>query len=59
MVNICKLPISQTGSTPLHLAAYGGHFSVAEALLQAGAPLLEKNKFGDTFFHIAIRHGQE
>ena len=40
MVNMSKLPISHTGSTPLHLAAYGGHFSVAESLLSAGAPLL-------------------
>ena len=59
MKNISKMPISHTSSTPLHLAAYGGHYSVAESLLSAGAPLLDKNRFGDTFFHIAIRHGRE
>lgn len=51
-------PILQTLSTPLHLAAYDGHLKVATALLEAQAPLLAKNKFGDTVFHIAIRHGR-
>ena len=44
-------------STPLHLTAYDGHTECAITLLESGAPLLLKNKYGDTVFHIAIRHG--
>jgi len=30
---------------------------MAETLIGAGAKGFVKNKFGDTFLHIAIRHG--
>ena len=43
-------------STPLHLAAYGGHYEICESLLNSGAHFLSANLYGDTFLHIAIRH---
>ena len=43
---------------PLHLSAYKGHFEIAKALLDAGAPLLAVNSHNDSVFHIAARHGQ-
>jgi len=57
MKAIASCPVSHTQSQPLHLVAYGGGYSTAEALLECGVSLLAKNKYGDTFFHIAIRHG--
>ena len=56
---LVDIPIEHTQSGPIHLAAYDGHHQVIIALLKNGAQLFAKNKFGDTFFHIAIRHGQE
>lgn len=58
IIQIAKEPIAHTQSQPLHLAAYGGHFPIVEAILDAGGTLMAKNRFGDTFLHIAIRHGQ-
>ena len=52
------MPIAKTQSTALHLSAYGGHSEVAKILINCGASVLTQNKFGDTVFHIAIRHGQ-
>jgi len=57
MAKLCQIQITQTMSTPLHLTAYDGHTECAITLLDSGAPLLFKNKYGDTVFHIAIRHG--
>jgi ankyrin repeat protein len=39
------------------MTAYDGHTDCAIPLLEFGAPLLARNKFGDTIFHLAIRHG--
>ena len=47
--------VGSTDSTALHLTAIDGHFEAAKALLEAGAPLLETNKFNETLFHIAAR----
>ena len=52
----CSLQVSSSFSTPLHLAAYGGHYEICESLLNSGAHFLNNNKYGDTFLHIAIRH---
>jgi len=52
----CALQVSGSLSTPLHLAAYGGHYEICESLLNSGAHYLNGNKYGDTFLHIAIRH---
>ena len=53
---MAQLPMAPSASQPLHLAAYEGHFYTCQALLEAGAVVSAKNRFGDTFLHIAARH---
>ena len=55
---LAKQVTMPTLSCPIHLAGYDGHYEVPQILLEAQAPLLVKNKFGDTVFHIAIRHNR-
>jgi ankyrin repeat protein len=55
---LVRLPVSQTLSTSLHLSAYEGNFDIFHTLIEAGAELLSKNKYNDTFLHIAVRHGR-
>lgn len=41
---VLGLKNKKTGSTPLHLAAEGGHYKVVKVLLNAGANPSEENK---------------
>lgn len=54
-----KPVLGESRSQPLHLAAYDGHFEVAEILLNYQAPLLERNAYNDTCLHIAVRRGHK
>uniref|UniRef100_A0A8D0GQK8 Ion transport domain-containing protein n=1 Tax=Sphenodon punctatus TaxID=8508 RepID=A0A8D0GQK8_SPHPU len=44
-------------STPLHLAAAGGHCEVVMVLLEAGASASEEDGEGMTAIHLAAKHG--
>ncbi|OWR50221.1 serine/threonine-protein phosphatase 6 regulatory ankyrin repeat subunit C [Danaus plexippus plexippus] len=44
-------------STPLQLAAEGGHADVVRVLVRAGASCTEENKAGLTAVHLAAEHG--
>uniref|UniRef100_K7FN42 Uncharacterized protein n=1 Tax=Pelodiscus sinensis TaxID=13735 RepID=K7FN42_PELSI len=44
-------------STPLHLAAAGGHCEVVTVLLQTGASAVEEDGEGMTAIHLAAKHG--
>ena len=57
--SLCNEPIESTGSRPLHLAAYGGHLSLCQDLLNFGALFTSQNHYGDTFLHIAVRHDHQ
>ncbi|XP_034948756.1 serine/threonine-protein phosphatase 6 regulatory ankyrin repeat subunit A-like [Chelonus insularis] len=46
-----------TDSTPLQLAAKGGHAEVVRALVQAGALCTEENRTGFTAIHLAAQYG--
>ncbi|XP_026463425.1 uncharacterized protein LOC113366088 [Ctenocephalides felis] len=46
-----------TDSTPLQLAAEGGHAEVVKALVRAGASCTEENKAGFTAVHLAAQNG--
>ena len=47
------------GQTPLHEAASGGHWEVAELLIEKGADVNAKNNRGDTPLHYAAELGFE
>ena len=44
-------------ATPLHYAAYFGHFEIVQILLENGARLRERNLLGETALCIAIKKG--
>ncbi|XP_073186110.1 uncharacterized protein [Lepidochelys kempii] len=44
-------------STPLHLAAAGGHHEVVKVLLQMGASAADEDGEGMTTIHLAAKHG--
>jgi len=44
-------------STPLHLAAEGGHADVTKMLLEAGASAMDENKAGFTAIQLAAKNG--
>ncbi|XP_048697724.2 uncharacterized protein LOC125632890 isoform X4 [Caretta caretta] len=44
-------------STPLHLAAAGGHCEVVKVLLQTGASAADEDGEGMTAIHLAAKHG--
>ncbi|XP_043394958.1 serine/threonine-protein phosphatase 6 regulatory ankyrin repeat subunit A isoform X5 [Chelonia mydas] len=44
-------------STPLHLAAAGGHHEVVKVLLQTGASAADEDGEGMTAIHLAAKHG--
>ncbi|NRB28689.1 MAG: ankyrin repeat domain-containing protein, partial [Roseibacillus sp.] len=44
------------GSTPLHLAAWKGHFETAELLIAKGADVNAKDKDGETPLNWAIKN---
>lgn len=44
-------------STPLQLAAEGGHADVVKALVRAGASITDENKSGFTGVHLAAQNG--
>ena len=46
-------------TTPLHLAAQGGHKEIAELLIAAGADVNAKNKYGTTPLHKAAFYGHK
>lgn len=46
-----------TESTPLQLAANGGHAEVVKALVRAGASTTDENKTGFTAVHLAAQNG--
>jgi endonuclease YncB( thermonuclease family) len=46
------------GATPLHAAAFAGHASAIELLLDAGARLNSRDRFGFTPLHAAARDGR-
>lgn len=46
-----------TDSTPLQLAAEGGHADVVKALVRAGASCTDENKAGFTAVHLAAQNG--
>jgi ankyrin repeat protein len=46
-----------TDSTPLQLAAEGGHSEVVKALVRAGASTTDENKAGFTAVHLAAKNG--
>lgn len=46
-----------TDSTPLQLAAEGGHAEVVKALVRAGASTTDENKSGFTAVHLAAQNG--
>ena len=50
-------PRNVDGTHPLALAAEGGHLEVARLLLQAGCPLREANKNGNTAVWVAEGQG--
>ncbi|XP_006635908.3 transient receptor potential cation channel, subfamily N, member 1 [Lepisosteus oculatus] len=45
------------GSSPVHLAAAGGHTEVVKVLLEAGASAAEENAEGMTAIHLAAKNG--
>ncbi|XP_066571914.1 transient receptor potential cation channel, subfamily N, member 1 [Amia ocellicauda] len=45
------------GSSPVHLAAAGGHTEVVKVLLEAGASAAEENAEGMTSIHLAAKNG--
>ncbi|CAK9293553.1 unnamed protein product [Gordionus sp. m RMFG-2023] len=47
-----------TLSTPLHLAAEGGHIAIIKLLIEAGASPKEENKDGYTPLHLAAKYGR-
>ena len=47
-----------TSSTLVHLVAYKGNLDILKMLLDNGLNLMERNKYGDTCLHLAIRHKQ-
>ena len=51
---------TESGHTPLHIAAIGGHVDVIKYLLSVGAKINEKNsKAGQTALHLATRSHQD
>ena len=54
----CTCQLSNSFSQPIHLVAYNGNVEILQILLQHGAQILAKNRFGDTCLHIAIRNKQ-
>ncbi len=45
---------SESGITPLHCAAAGGHISIMQSLLDLGVQLDEKTNYGGTGLHAAV-----
>eukprot|EP00931_Biecheleriopsis_adriatica_P047660 TRINITY_DN27496_c0_g2_i1.p1 TRINITY_DN27496_c0_g2~~TRINITY_DN27496_c0_g2_i1.p1 ORF type:complete len:186 (+),score=32.56 TRINITY_DN27496_c0_g2_i1:24-560(+) len=50
---------NESGSTPLHEAAYGGHLEVCELLLAARAEANEQDKWGASALHHAASRGHQ
>lgn len=46
-------------STPIHLAAEGGHADVVKMLMEAGASPQDENKAGFTAIQLAAKNGHE
>ncbi|XP_043191074.1 uncharacterized protein LOC122364585 [Amphibalanus amphitrite] len=55
MVTSCHNKTSE--STPLHMAAEGGHAEVVRVLIEAGASPTEETRYGFTPVHLAARAG--
>lgn len=51
------MAINSDGQTPLHLAAHNGKSECALLLLQRGALVDARDKWGDTAFHKAVVNG--
>jgi len=49
--------LNEQGSTPLHLAAAGGHEEILEVLLLHGAPINSRRSYGNTPIHYAVING--
>ncbi|CAE7476433.1 ankrd52 [Symbiodinium natans] len=49
---------NESGSTPLHEAAFAGHVEVCQALLANGAEVQELDQWGATALHHAASRGQ-
>jgi ankyrin repeat protein len=59
MTTIAELSGSdEMGRQALHLCCFNGHYSVAEVLLQHGAPVNAKDRMGATALHMAAISGQ-
>lgn len=54
----CTCQLSNSFSQPIHLVAYNGNLHILKILLENGAQVVSKNRFGDTPLHIAIRNKQ-
>jgi ankyrin repeat protein len=50
---------NNSGSTPLHLAAFWGHFSVVKLLVEEGAKLDIKNEKGRTALDVSALYGHK
>ena len=58
-IDYSALSSLQNGATSLHIAAAGGHYSVAELLLTKGAVLSATDIEGNTALHYAAIHGHD
>ena len=57
--SIIHSTVSTSLSSCIHMVAYCGNIELLNFLLDQGANLLARNKFGDTPLHIAIRNNQK